>query len=277
MQTLDYQHLFIGGTWRTPSGSDRIQVASASTEERLGSVPEGSEEDIDAAVAAARAAFDAPDGWPTWEPHARSDAMGRLADVLETRGVEIARRVSAQNGMPISQSSRLEALIPAALLRYYAALAPEALPDEVRPGLLGGATQVRRLPVGVVGAIVPWNVPQTLAFAKLAPALAAGCTTVVKPSPETVLDGYLLAEAIEESGLPAGVINIVPGGREVGAYLVAHPDVDKISFTGSTSAGRSIAEVCGPSAWSSAASRRRSCSTTPNCRDTWRASLPQAC
>ena len=105
--------------------------------------------------------------------------------------------------------------------------------------------RVRREPVGVVGAIVPWNFPQTLAFFKIAPALAAGCTLVVKPSPETVLDSVLLAEAAIEAGLPAGVLNIVPGGREVGAHLVAHPGVDKVAFTGSTAAGRQIAETCG--------------------------------
>jgi acyl-CoA reductase-like NAD-dependent aldehyde dehydrogenase len=110
---------------------------------------------------------------------------------------------------------------------------------------MGGTTVVRREPIGVVGAIVPWNFPQTLSATKYAPALAAGCTLVIKPSPETVLDSVPLAEAAVAAGIPAGVINIVPGGREIGAHLVSHPDVDKISFTGSTAAGRIIAESCG--------------------------------
>jgi len=117
--------------------------------------------------------------------------------------------------------------------------------EEERPGFLGGTNIVRREPVGVVGAIVPWNYPQTLGAFKYGAALAAGCTVVMKPSPETVLDAFLLAEAIEAAGLPGGVINIVPGGRELGAYLVEHRDVDKVAFTGSTAAGRRVAEACG--------------------------------
>ena len=111
--------------------------------------------------------------------------------------------------------------------------------------MYGGTTIVRRDPVGVVAAIVPWNMPQTLLSFKLAPALAAGCSVVIKPSPETVLDAFLLAEILDESEVPAGVVSIVPGGRELGAYLVGHPGVDKVAFTGSTAAGRSIAETCG--------------------------------
>ena len=117
--------------------------------------------------------------------------------------------------------------------------------EERRQGLFGVTAVVRREPVGVVAAVTPWNFPQTLLFFKLAPALAAGCTVVVKPSPETVLDTFLLAEVMDEVGLPPGVVNLVPGGRELGAYLVSHPGVDKVGFTGSTRAGRSIGEVCG--------------------------------
>ena len=117
--------------------------------------------------------------------------------------------------------------------------------EEDRQGLLGGTVHVISQPVGVVGAIVPWNFPQCLTMFKLAPLLAAGCTVVIKPSPETVLDSLLLAEAIIEAGLPAGVVNIVPGGRELGAYLVEHPNIDKVAFTGSSAAGRTIARRCG--------------------------------
>ncbi len=117
--------------------------------------------------------------------------------------------------------------------------------EESRPYPMGFTSLVRREPVGVVGAIVPWNFPVALSMMKIGPALAAGCTIVLKPSPGTVLDSCILAEAAEEARLPAGVVNWVPGGRELGAYLVAHSGVDKVAFTGSTAAGRIIAQECG--------------------------------
>src|SRR5580700_9706901 len=171
--------------------------------------------------------------------------MERLAVELEARAAEMAQRVSAQNGMPISIATMLEGGFPVIVLRYLAGLLDGASFEEEQPGFLGGTNIVRREPIGVVGAIVPWNYPQTLAAFKYGAALAAGCTVVMKPSPETVLDAFLLAEAIVAAGIPAGVINIVPGGRELGAYLVAHRDVDKVAFTGSTAAGRRVAETCG--------------------------------
>jgi aldehyde dehydrogenase (NAD+) len=243
--TIDSNELFIGGEWTEPQGSDRISVIAASTEELAGSVPEGTNADIDAAVSAARAAFDDPSGWSSWSAEDRALALERLAGALESRGEETAHRVSLQNGMPIAIALATEAVFPAVLARYYAGLIRQTRMEEDRQGLLGGTIHVLRKPVGVVGAIVPWNFPQVLAMFKLAPLLAAGCTVVIKPSPETVLDSLLLAEAIIEAGLPAGVVNIVPGGREVGAYLVEHPNVDKIAFTGSTAAGRIIARRCG--------------------------------
>ena len=242
---VSYDSLFIGGEWVPPSSAARIDVTSSSTEERIGSVPEAAEADVDAAVAAARRAFDDPGGWSQWEPEARGAAILRLATELEARGQEMAERVSAQNGMPISIATMLEGGFPVIVLRYIAGLLDGASFEEERPGFLGGTNIVRREPIGVVGAIVPWNYPQTLAAFKYAPALAAGCTVVMKPSPETVLDAFLLAEAVEAAGIPAGVINIVPGGREIGAYLVEHRDVDKVAFTGSTAAGRRVAEACG--------------------------------
>ena len=171
--------------------------------------------------------------------------MERLAVELEARAAEMAQRVSAQNGMPISIATVLEGGFPVIVLRYLAGLLEGASFEEEQPGFLGGTNIVRREPIGVVGAIVPWNYPQTLAAFKYGAALAAGCTVVMKPSPETVLDAFLLAEAIVAAGIPEGVINIVPGGRELGAYLVAHRDVDKVAFTGSTAAGRRVAETCG--------------------------------
>ncbi len=243
--TIESNELFIGGDWISPQGTGRISVQAASTEEIIGSVPDGTNADIDLAVRAARGAFDDPGGWSSWSSEDRAQALERLAAALAGRGEEIAHRVSMQNGMPISFALQVEALFPALLAQYYAGLIRQTALQEDRPGLLGGTIHVLRKPVGVVGAIVPWNYPQTLAMFKLAPLLAAGCTVVMKPSPETVLDSLLLADAISEAGLPPGVVNIVPAGREVGAYLVEHPGIDKVAFTGSTAAGRVIARRCG--------------------------------
>ncbi|KQR91158.1 MAG: aldehyde dehydrogenase [Microbacterium ginsengisoli] len=240
-----HDQFFIDGGWVVPAGASRIEVVSPNTGEIIGDVPEAGTADIDTAVAAARRAFDDPQGWSQWTPRQRADAIERLADEIDARKDEIARLVSSQNGMPISTSLGLEAVFPSAVYRYYAGLVRDQPVEEERPGLLGGTTLVRRIPIGVVGAIVPWNYPQTLASFKIAPALASGCTIVVKPSPETVLDDYVFAQAVEAAQLPPGVINIVPGGREAGRALVEHPGIDKIAFTGSTAAGREIAATCG--------------------------------
>jgi acyl-CoA reductase-like NAD-dependent aldehyde dehydrogenase len=146
--------------------------------------------------------------------------------------------------MPISLSRAVNGMFPAALVRYYAKLITEHEDEEVRRSQIGH-TIVRREAVGVIGAITPWNFPQGLAAMKLAPALAAGCTVVLKTPPETALDCMVFAEAAVEAGLPPGVLNVVAGGASAGAYLVQHPGVDKVAFTGSTSTGRSIAETCG--------------------------------
>ena len=244
MTTIEYDHIYIGGQWTAPASAERIQATEAATEESLGSVPAATEPDIDSAVDAAREAFDDPQGWAAWSPARRGEVLERFAVALEARGAETARRVSIQNGMPLWLAQNFEAGFPALLLRYYAGLVA-AGQEEVRAGMLGKKSLIRREPIGVVAAIVPWNVPQAISFLKLAPALAAGNTVVLKPAPETVLDAFLMAEAALEAGLPPGVLNVVPGGREVGGYLVGHPGVDKVSFTGSTAAGRTIAETCG--------------------------------
>ncbi|MFJ9388741.1 aldehyde dehydrogenase [Nocardioides sp. NPDC101246] len=243
--SLTYESLFIGGEWVAPSSDKVINPVNPSTEQVAGQVPEAQEADVDAAVDAARRAFDDPSVWSGWEPARRAQVMERLAEELDARADAFVERVSSQNGMPVAVARQLEVGYPSAVLRYYAGLAATSEFTEVRPGMFGGDIEVRRHPVGVVAAVVPWNFPQALTMFKLAPALAAGCTLVIKPSPETVLDAYLLAEAVEAAGIPAGVINIVPAGREVGAYLVAHHGVDKVAFTGSTAAGRAIAEQCG--------------------------------
>ncbi|MFJ4659045.1 aldehyde dehydrogenase [Nocardia sp. NPDC088792] len=243
--TVDYNLLFVGGGWKQPATSNRITAYAASTGEPVGSVPEALRPDVDAAVAAARAAFDDPAGWPRFPASERAAVLERFAEAFAARGPEIACRVSIQNGMPISLSGVLEASAPPMLLRYYAELTEKWSKPDVRPGRFGGRAIVVPEPVGVVAAIVPWNVPQGITFMKIAPALAAGCTVVLKPSPETVLDAFLMAEAAHEAGLPPGVLNIVPGGEDTGRHLVRHVGVDKVSFTGSTTAGREIAATCG--------------------------------
>jgi acyl-CoA reductase-like NAD-dependent aldehyde dehydrogenase len=239
-----HEQLYIGGVWTAPSSDRRIEVVSPNNGELIGSVPEAQEADVDAAVHAARRAFDDPAGWSHSAPTERAAVLRRFAEGIEARRDEFALAVSSQNGMPVAVASQLESVYPSVLLRYYADLVENQAAD-IRDGMFGGKVDVRREPLGVVAAIAPWNFPQTLSFFKIAPALAAGCTVVLKPSPETVLDTALLAEVAIDAGLPAGVLNIVPAGREIGAYLVAHPGIDKVGFTGSTAAGRQIAETCG--------------------------------
>lgn len=236
---------YIDGGWRAPSGTARITVLGANTGEPIGSVPEAEAADLDLAVMAARRAFDDPQGWATWPAGDRAAVLRRFADAVEARRDEMIFTISSQNGMPITMASAVESALPARVLRYYADLVSSARSEEDRPGMFNDTVTVRREPMGVVGAIVPWNAPQILGCMKYAPALAVGCTIVIKPSPETVLDSYVLAEAALEAGLPAGVMNIVPGGAELGAKLVSHPGVDKVAFTGSTAAGRRVAEACG--------------------------------
>lgn len=236
--------LFIDGSWVSPATDRRIQVVNATTEESLGSVPEAANADVDRAVQAARRVFD-DSGWATTAPAERAAVLDRFADALEKRSEQLTRTVSLQNGMPVSLSEQFEGGYVVALLRYYAGLAASAEFEERRPSPLGFDTLVQRAPIGVIAGIVPWNYPVLLAVTKIGPALAAGCTLVLKPSPGTVLDSFILAEAAEEAGVPPGVINWVPGGRELGDYLVKHPGIDKVAFTGSTAAGRTIAENCG--------------------------------
>jgi aldehyde dehydrogenase (NAD+) len=240
-----HETLFIGGEWVSPSSAATIEVHNASTGEFVGTVPDGADADIDAAVAAARRAFDDPSGWSSWEPAQRAAALERLAVQLEARMQDIGRLVSIQNGMPIMLSPFVEGAGPAGTLRYMASLAVSSPVEEDTARFAGGDLIIRHEPIGVIAGIVPWNYPQTLSAFKYAPALAAGNTIVLKPSPETVLDSYVFAEAVIAADLPPGVVNVVPGGRDLGAYLVQHPDIDKVAFTGSTAAGRAIAEVCG--------------------------------
>lgn len=242
--TLDRDAFFIGNDWTKPASSKTFEIIGASSGEVVATVPEAVEADVDAAVAAARRAFD-EGGWPQKTPAERAAIMRAFMGALAARGEQIAHAVSIQNGMPIALSTQLEAQFPLGLLDYYAGLAEGMGEPDVRPSQLGKETIVDRPAIGVVAAIVPWNFPVTLAMSKIAPAMAAGCTMVIKPSPGTILDSYVVAEAALEAGVPSGVLNWVAADRAVGAYLVSHPDVDKVAFTGSTAAGRKIAATCG--------------------------------
>ncbi len=231
--------LFIDGEFRV---ADKAQpVLEAATGELLGDGASATEADIDAAVAAARAALPQ---WRSTSPDHRAKVLKAFAAALHQRADSTDKLVTRENGMPMRLSRSANGLFPAALLNYYAKLITQTPIEEVRPSATGH-TIVRREPVGVVAAIVPWNYPQALAAFKLAPALAAGCTVVLKASPETALDALVFAEAAADAGIPDGVLNVVPGGAEAGAHLVSHPGVDKVSFTGSTAVGRIIGEACG--------------------------------
>ena len=239
MRTTTDARLFIAGEIRTAADSE--PVLEAATGELLGDGASATKADIDAAVVAARAALP---HWRSASPDHRAQALTAFAAALHRRAASTSELVTRENGMPMALSGGANGLFPAVLMGYYAKLITRTPIEEVRPSTIGH-TIVRREPVGVVAAIVPWNYPQALAAFKLAPALAAGCTVVLKASPETALDALVFAEAAEEAGLPAGVLNVVPGGAEAGAHLVSHPGVDKVSFTGSTAVGRIIGEACG--------------------------------
>lgn len=225
--------LFIGNQWVASATPGSIPVVNATTEDIMASVPVGDAADVDRAVAAARAAFDT---WSAMAPESRAALIGKVADGLEARADEIAQVITGETGMPIRLSSRIQVAAPIAAWRAYADMASRA------PALERiGHSVVEYVPVGVIGCITPWNYPLHQVTGKVAAALAAGCTVVLKPSEIAPLSAHILTEVIAQSGLPAGVFNLVSGGGAVGAALVSHPDVDMISFTGSTATGRAIA------------------------------------
>lgn len=238
-----YDKLFIGGEWVAPATSNTIEVVSPHTEEVIATVPEGSIADMDAAVAAARTSFDGGE-WSMAPAEDRIAAVSKFADLYAAAIPEMAEVISQEMGSPISFSNLAQSPAPWMILTSFIDAAKQLEWEETRVGALGNVI-VRSAPVGVVGAIVPWNVPQFVTMSKLAPALLAGNSIVVKPSPETPLDGLFMAELLEQAGIPKGVVSVVPAGREVGEHLVSHPGVDKIAFTGSTEAGRRIAAICG--------------------------------
>ncbi|NLD85748.1 MAG: aldehyde dehydrogenase [Actinomycetales bacterium] len=242
--SLDRDALLIGTTWQAPATDSVIEVISPHSEEVVARVPEGSTADIDAAVAAAREAFD-HGPWPRMSPDERIEVVQKLSGLYAAKLDEMATVISTEMGSPISFSTLAQAPAPWMQIEAFLGIAREFPWEDVRPGVLGGEVMVRHEPVGVVAAIPPWNVPQFTVLSKVIPALLTGCTVVVKPAPETPLDTYLLADLLIEAGVPEGVVSIVAGGREVGEHLVRHPGVDKVAFTGSTAAGRKIGAICG--------------------------------
>ena len=242
--TLDRDTLYIDGGWAAPATGQTIQVISPHSEQVVATVPEGTPADIDAAVAAARNAFD-HGPWPQLTPAERIDVIAVFSGLYAAKLAEMADVITTEMGSPTSFSNLAQSPAPWMQIEAFLGIARELAWEEIRTGMLGTPVMVRREPVGVVAAIPPWNVPQFTIMSKVIPALLAGCTVVVKPAPETPLDGYLMAELLMEAGVPAGVVNIVAGGRETGEHLVAHPGIDKVAFTGSTAAGRKIAAICG--------------------------------
>jgi aldehyde dehydrogenase (NAD+) len=244
---LQLRHLdrfFIGGKWVAPSSEATITVTDSATEQEFFSVAEAQAADVGRAVESARQAFDAGP-WPRLTHAERAEHLRAIAAGLRKRGGEVGDIWPRESGV-LHRIAKSAAEGAARKFEYYASLA-DTFPfeEEARPTAGGEFGLLVREPVGVVGAIIPWNVPMTLISNKVAPALLAGCTEVLKSSPEAPGEGYVLAEIAEEVGLPPGVLNVVTADREVSELLVRDPRVDKITFTGSTAAGRRIAAICG--------------------------------
>jgi aldehyde dehydrogenase (NAD+) len=231
----------ISGHWREPATEDRLDIVSPMTEETIATFPAGSPADMDAAVAAARRAFD-HGAWPASGGPARGECLRRIATLLRERGDSLALAWTAQVGAPAGFTRWLTPMA-ADIFDYYADLAGTMPFEEIR-AFPGGSAIVSREPAGVCAIISPWNAPLVLLSQAVAPALAAGCTVVAKPSPESPIEALILGECARAAGLPDGVLNIVPAGRDAGDHLVRHAGVDKVSFTGSVAAGKHIARVC---------------------------------
>jgi betaine-aldehyde dehydrogenase len=230
------EKLYTNGEWVEPAGKGMLDVINSTTEEVMGRVPEGAAEDINRAVAAARRAFDS---WSATSAAERAGFLQKIAAGLAARQNEIAAIIASEVGMPLPLATMVQAGMPAMVMGSYAKLIGDYSFEEQ----IGNSLVVKE-PVGVIGCITPWNFPLHQVVAKVAPALAAGCTVVLKPSEVAPLTAFILAEIADDAGLPAGVFNLVTGlGPVVGEALALHPDVDMISFTGSTRAGKRVSEL----------------------------------
>src|SRR5438270_3190468 len=228
--------LYIDGAWVPSTGSKTIDVVNAATEEVMGRVPEATPEDVDNAAQAAKRALDS---WAATSAEERSKYLQRIAEGLQARTMDIATVIAQELGMPINLSMIIQAGLPTVTFSSM----PQLI-DEIKWEEQVGNSLIIKEPIGVVGAITPWNYPLHQIANKVAPALAAGCTVVLKPSEVTPLNAFILAEIIDDVGLPAGVFNLVSGtGPVVGEAIAAHPGIDMVSFTGSTRAGKRVGEL----------------------------------
>ena len=236
--------LFIGGDWIRPSSAKQLQLVNPADEEIFFEVAEAQQGDVETAVAAAREAFD-HGPWPRLDVTGRANMLRKMAAALDQRATSLENAWVKQIGVPAAMA-RGSSAGASAILNYYAALIEQQGIEEVRPsqGMQSQYAVIVKEPVGVVAAVAPWNGPLMTMMMKVAPALAAGCTVIMKPSPESPLEAFLIAEAAEAAGLPAGVVNLLPAEREISDLLIRHTGVDKVAFTGSTAAGVHIATVC---------------------------------
>jgi aldehyde dehydrogenase (NAD+) len=235
--------LYIGGRWSTPAKAERIKIVSPWTEQVFATVPAATNQDVDHAVRAARLAFD-HGPWPRMGISERIEIVRRLREVMERRRNECAQLITAEMGCPITASLTQQTHTPLLMLDDFIQIAGD-LRMETERNSKSGRSQVWRYAKGVVAAIVPWNAPLMGITMKLGPALLAGCCVIAKIAPESALSGQLLAEMLDEAGFPEGVVSVLPADRATSEYLALHPEVDKVSFTGSTTAGRHLAERCG--------------------------------
>ena len=237
----EFDKLFIGGHWVAPSTSEVIEVFSPATGEKVGQVPLAAEADVDAACAAARKAFD-EGPWPHRSPEERQAVLAKAVELINARADEFKHLLKLETGQPPTIVDMMQFGAGVSGLQYYAGAADKYPWRDIRDGVYG-QTLVLKEPIGVVGAVVAWNVPFFLACNKLGPALLAGCTVVLKPAAETPLATNLLAEVLTEAGLPEGVLSVVPGGVETGRALTANPELDKFTFTGSSAVGKEIGKI----------------------------------
>ena len=239
----DHDTIFVNGEWVRAATTDRIEVVSPWSEEVIATVPGASPEDVDAAVAAAQRALRSGP-WPGMSLDERIAILERFRDLLVAGSEDLAQLITDEMGCPITQSRNIQVVNPVGILEAYLDVA-RTYPFRAVRRSANGQALITREPIGVVAGVVPWNVPASLTAQKIVPALLTGCTIVLKPAPETPLDAYFLARLLEEAGLPPGVVNVVPADRAASEYLISHPGVSKVTFTGSSAAGRRIAEICG--------------------------------
>jgi len=237
-----YDKLYIGGEWVTPKSDKRIDVVSPFSEQIIASVPSASKADIDAAVSAARKAFD-HGPWPKMSVAERSEILVRLLDVFKARQDEMGQLICDELGSPVTFSKTLQAGVPIFMIEEFLNIVKDFPLSELRQCATGNGLVVRE-PKGVVAGIMPWNVPMMTTMIKLAPSLLMGCSMIIKPASETPLSSYMLAEMLSEAGVPKGVVSVLPADRHCAEYLVTHPGVDKVTFTGSTLVGKHLAMKC---------------------------------